>query len=403
MIQIHRPLGGILLFVAIMVPAAASADGIVNKIVSSPLSATGLVSGARAGINIYLQSGQSPGIEFMDPNVVGYGVPPRGRVEVEMEKGFDRDPKVQLTQKTIMVVTGAPQQGMPGKAVGYTVGEGSNANTITITPTGDKGLSAEELMSPTPGAKGDPIRQRGIKVLHVGFLESAFVNSGTSGTVQVRIVDGGGSVVHAGSASVDFNDEPVPQIHPNNFPDLQRDHNWQTVASGATLGITPGTLPIALMLYSKAEGVAPADMVMFKKGISGAGVLSTQQLKAMKFEKPAQLARYNGGLIVEDSNGDWQLDPATDRVIGGIIGKAPAGATGQELRSLARNGAIDLSKPSSAYNPKFGKIFGGSIMLLQFTAGDKPGLYRPTMALLKNPNDLSSGDGSSYTYTIVVK
>lgn len=403
MIPKTQSLGGLLLLAAFIVPAAVSADGIVNKVVNSPLSATGLVNGARAGINIYLQSDAAPGIEFMNPEVIGYGVPPRGRIEVEMGTGFSRDPKIPLAQKTIMVVTGAPQQGMPGKAVGYTVGEGGNANTITITPTGDKGFAAEKLMSPAPGAKGDPVRQRGIKVFHVGLLQSAFVNSGNSGTVHVRFVDGAGKVVHGGSASVNFIAEPVPQIQPNNFPDRQRNHNWQVIASGETLGVTPGTLPIPLMLYAKAEGVSAADMVNFKKGVLGAGVLSTQQLKAMKYEKPAQLARYNGGLIVEDSDGNWQLDPASDRIIGGVIGKAPAGARGQELRSLVMHGAIDLSKASSAYHPKFGKLFGGAIMLLQFTAGDKPGLYRPTLALLKDPSDVASGDGSSYTYTIVVK
>jgi hypothetical protein len=399
----NRSLVGLFLLAAATASSTVLADGIVNKIVNSPLSATGLVSGARVGINVYLQSAQAPGIEFMDPKVIGYGVPPRGRIEVEMGPGFDRDPKVPLTQKTIMVVTGAPQQGMPGKKVGYAVGEGGNPNTITITPTGDDGLSAEKLMSPAPGAKGDPVRQRGIKVFHVGLVQSAFVNAKKTGTVHVRFIDGDGKVVHRGSASVDFIDDAVAQIQPNNFPDRQRNHNWQTIASGETLGVTPGTLPIPLMLYAKAGGVAPADMVNFKKGISAVGVLSTQQLKAMEFEKPPQLARYNGGLIVEDTNGDWQLDPKTDRIVGGVIGKAPAGARGQELRSLVKHGAVDLSKPSSAYHAKFGKLFGGSVMLLQFTAGNKPGLYRPTLALLEDPDDLASGDGSSYTYTIVVK
>jgi hypothetical protein len=195
MIFRKRPPIGLFLFVATTVSATAFADGIVNKVVNSPLSATGLVSGARVGINIYLQSEEAPGIEFMNPNVIGYGVPPRGRIEVEMGPGFDRDPKVPLAQKAIMVVTGAPQQGMPGKKVGYAVGEGGNANTITITPTGDKGLSAEKLMSPAPGAKGDPVRQRGIKVFHVGLLQSAFVNAKKTGTVHVRFIDGEGKVV----------------------------------------------------------------------------------------------------------------------------------------------------------------------------------------------------------------
>ena len=137
--------------------------------------------------------------------------------------------------------------------------------------------------------------------------------------------------------------------------------------------------------------------------MNGVGVLSTQQLKAMEFEKPAAISRYNGGLIVQDSNGDGQLDPNSDRIIGGVIGKAPAGAVGQELRSLDVHGAIDLSKPSSAYHAKFGQIFGGAVMLLQFTAGDKPGLYRPTLALLSDPNNIQSDDGSSYTFTIVVE
>jgi hypothetical protein len=85
------------------------------------------------------------------------------------------------------------------------------------------------------------------------------------------------------------------------------------------------------------------------------------------------------------------------------MGKAPAGATGQELRSLDVHGSIDLSKPTTAYHPKFGKVFGGAIALMQFTAGNKPGLYQPTLALLRDPSDRSSGDGSSYTFTIVVE
>ena len=84
----------------------------------------------------------------------------------------------------------------------------------------------------------------------------------------------------------------------------------------------------------------------FKQGIAAVGILSTQQLAAMKFEKPAALARYNGGLIVRDSNGDGALDPNVDQIIGGVIGKAPAGAKGQEWRSLIVHGALDLSRPT---------------------------------------------------------
>jgi hypothetical protein len=381
----------------------ASADGIVTAVVNSPLSASGLVRDARVGVNVWLQSEAHPGPEFMNPKVVGYGIPPGGRVEIELGDGFERDPAVVLTQKTLMVVTGTPQQGMPGKAVGYAISEGATPNTIVISPTKERGLAGEDLMSPAPGAKGDPVRQRGIKVFHIGLLESPFINRGDAGSVSVRFYDGAGAILHEGSATADFLAAPVPQIQPNNFPDKQRSHNWQSLAPGQTLGRTPGSLPISYMVYEAPKGVAPGEMHASKTGLLGVGVLSTQQLTALAYEKPAALSRYNGGLILQDSDGDGRLNPETDRIVGGVIGQAPAGATGQELRSLDVHGAADLSKPSSSYHAKFGPIFGGAVGLLQFTAGDKPGLYRPTLALLQDPGNVESGDGSSYTFTIVVE
>ncbi len=398
-----RHMGALAVFASATLAQPALADGIVSKIVNSPLSAAGLVRGAHSGINVYLQSAAAPGMEFMDPNVIGYVVPAGGRVEIEMGEGFERIANLSLTQKTIMVVTGAPQQGMPGARVGYKVGEGDKPGIITLTPTKPEGLKAASLMSPAPGAKGDPVRQRGIKVFHVGLLQSAFINRGRSGTIHVRILDGSGKVIHGGKASVDFIDAPVPQIQPNNFPDRSRNHNWQTVKVGGTLGKSPGTLPIPVMYFDADKSVAPSRLVKFKKGLIGVGVLSARQLAKMKFERPAAIARYNGGLIVQDSDGDGRLDPKSDRILGGVIGKAPAGAKGHELKSLVVHGAADLSKPSAAYHARFGKFFQGAVGLLQFTAGDKPGLYRPTVALLREPGNLASGDGASYTFTIIAK
>ena len=71
------------IILGVVVPLhTASADGIVSSVVSSPLSASGLVRDARVGINIWLQSNADPGLEFMDPKVTGYGVPAGGRVAV---------------------------------------------------------------------------------------------------------------------------------------------------------------------------------------------------------------------------------------------------------------------------------------------------------------------------------
>ena len=81
----------------------------------------------------------------------------------------------------------------------------------------------------------------------------------------------------------------------------------------------------------------------------------------MRVHDRIALARYNGGLIVRDTNGDGRLDPKADQIIGGVIGSAPAGANGQELRSLNTHGAVDLSRPTTAYHPGLGKIFGGAV------------------------------------------
>ncbi len=391
-----------LIAVLVLGTGVARADGIVNTVVNSPLSAAGTVKDARVGINVYLQQPDAPGADFMDPAVIGYGVASGGRIEIEMGEGFERDWEIPLSQAAIMLVTGTPQQGLPGKKVGYKVSGGKNDRTFVITPTAKRGLPAGWVMSPAPGAKGDAIRQRGIKVFHIGFQQSAFINRGATGMVHVRFIDGKDKVKHQGSGRIPFLLSAVAQIQPTNFPDKRRNHNWQRVKSGDVLGKTPGTVPLTLMLYAQAKGVAPEELVKFKGGIAGAGVLSTQQLKAMGYAKPDSLKRYNGGLIVQDSNGDGRLDPRKDRVIGGVIGKAPKGAHGQELRSLERDGKPMLSRPSAEAIGKPGKRWGGAIMLLQFTAGDKPGKYRPTLTLLRDPKDPSRGDGSQYTYTIVV-
>ena len=381
----------------------AQADGIVGDIVNAPLSATGTVQGARTGINVYLQSDAATGIAFMDPRVNGYGIPPGGQLLITMGGGFERDWAIGLSQAAIMLVTGAPQQGLPGAKLGYKVSESDDENTFVITPTGDDGLPAEKLMSPAPGSAKDPVRNRGIKVIHIGFQQSAFLNTGETGTVTVRIVDANGAAVAEGTGTLDMIERAVPQILPTNFPQGRRNHNWQRVKPGDTLGMTAGTVPVALMLYAAAPTSDMEEMYAFKDGIVGAGVLSTQQLKAMGFEKPRSLARYNGGLIVQDSNGDGSLDPAGDKIIGGVIGSAPSGATGQELRTPVVDGKALLSQPTAAVAEKPGQRWGGAMMQLHFTAGSLPGVYRPTLALLKDPDDPAAGDGSAYTYTIVVE
>lgn len=388
---------------ALLVSAApAVAGGIVSEIVNAPLSASGTVKNARVGINVYLQSAEAPGADFMDPAVDGYGIPAGGRMEIEMGEGFERDWGIGISQAAIMMVTGTPQQGLPGAAVGYTVDEGEDENIFLINPTGD-GLPVDKLMSPAPGSKADPIRQRGIKVIHIGFQQSAFLNTGDQGTVYVRILDSEGNIVSEGSETVDFLTTAVAQVLPTNFPQGVRNHNWQRVAAGDVLGVTEGTVPLTYMLYGQAPDGDPDTVYAYKDGVIGAGVISTQQINAIGYKLPEALSRYNGGLVLQDTNGDGVLNPNTDLIIGGVIGAAPAGATGQEINSLNVDGKPLLSQATAEVVEKPGTRWGGSMMQLQFTAGSLAGKYRPTIALLADPSDQSSGDGSSYTYTIVVE
>ncbi len=371
-------------------------EGIVSTIVNAPLSATGTVAGTRVGINVYLQNDSARGADFMDPNVVGYGIPAGGTMEVIMSGDYERDWDVGLSQAAIMLVTGTPQQGLPGKAVGYTVGDGDDENTFLITPSDAAGIDAAKLMSPAPGAKGDPVRQRGIKVVHIGFQQSAFLNSGATGTVSVVFKDASGNIVSEGSSSIDFLDAAEPQILPTNFPDKRRNHNWQTVGTGQTVGEAEGTLPLTYMVYGKSDGADAASHYAFKAGMSGLGVVPASDIASMGFTLPDSLARFADGLVVQDSNGDGKLDPATDTIVGGVTISAPDGASGQSLQSMG-----NLSVPTADVAAKPGKRWGGAMMKLSFTAGSTAGKYRASVTLLKTPGDLSSGDGSTYTYTVV--
>ncbi len=372
----------------------ALAEGMVSTIVNAPLSATGTLAGTRTGINVYLQSDAAQGADFMDPEVIGYGIPAGGVMEIEMAGDYEREFGVPLTQSAIMMVSGAPQQGLPGKAVGYTVSEGDSENLFLITPTGEGGLVAEATMSPAPGAANDRVRERGIKVLHIGFQESAFLNAGSRGEVIVRIKDASGAVVSEGRASIDFLTAPQPQILPTNFPNAMANHNWQLAATGATLGVDEGTLPLTYMLYGVSDGHDQESHYAFKGGFNGVGVLSAAQLADMGYTTPDALARFTDGLVLQDSNGDGVLDPAVDRIVGGVNIAAPNGATGYAL------GSISLSVPTADVAEKPGKRWGGSMLQLAFTVGDTAGQYRPTVTLLADPGDMASGDGAAFTYTV---
>ncbi len=386
---------GLALWIWFACALGAAADGIVSTITSAPIFPNGIVRDVRTGLNIYLQTDAVQGLDFMDPAVVGYGIPPGGRLEVELVEGFQRDPAIPLDERAILLVAGTPQQGLPGRLLGFTVKEGSNPNTFVFEPESSDGIAPESMISSAPGAGLDPIRQRGIKIIHVG-RNKAFVSRGERGVVEVRFMDRAGKVIVKGRETVEFLQEPRPELFPTNVPHDQRNHNWQRVPVRNIVGVASQTLPIPVIVYEKNEGLG-------RNGMFGVGVLSAQQLKDGGFKFPPEILRYDGGLILQDSNGDGFLNPFKDTIVGGVVLTSPEGATGQQVLSPMVNEKPFLSVDTKLFNERAGQNIGGAIMQVVMVAGDKPGPYRIRFVLLNEPGNLQSGDGSSYTYTVVAQ
>ncbi len=383
------------LVLVLLTSVSSYADGIVSQIVSAPIFANGTVRNIPSGINIYLQTDNINGLDFMNPSVIGYGIPPGGSLEVELIGGFERNPNVPLDDRSLLLTVGAPQQGLPEKAGGHKISEGENENTFVITPTGPDGMIPERLESPAKGVAFDQVQQRGIKIIHIG-RHFAFISRGERGVIEVRFKDQGGNVIARGRGELEFLSQPRPQAFPTNITHDQRNHNWQRLGPGQVVGVAKGTLPIPLLLFDKNEGIG-------NMGVFGAGVLSNHQLAEMSYKIPKELRRYNGGLILKDRNGDGFLSPRDDVIIGGIVNEVPDGATGfQVVTPLVREKPF-LSKPTIDFNQRAGKNLGGSIMQVVYIAGDKLGFYRITFSLLERFGDVTSPDGSSVTYTMVVE
>jgi hypothetical protein len=102
-------------------------------------------------------------------------------------------------------------------------------------------------------------------------------------------------------------------------------------------------------------------------------------------------------LLVQDTNGDKRLEPAVDQVVGGIIGAAPQSVTGQAAISPVGTDGKPVLSGNVLRNALFPATAAGGgkpnpgLLPIEFRAGDKPGLYRPTVELI---------GGNSYQFTI---
>lgn len=292
-----------------------------------------------------------------DPAVPGFTLSAGDMLAVRLPKDFRRNASAQLIEdsdRNLVLTRGWPQGAV----------QQSGQYRIFFDPAGHEvGVRAvADVGSEGPNAPG-------IKVIHL--RGRTFTNPGP-GEYPVEVVqrsaDGKVKALWSGKATVLF-DAPKARIAPTNFhlpPGTNADFQKFGVGKAA---------PHWLGLLLWAEPGSPLNNV----GIAARDL--------------DRYPKYTGGLLVQDSNGDGTLDPATDRVVGGIIGAAPAGARGQAATSPREaDGRMILSGQvlRDAKFPGGGKPNPG-LLAVQFNAGDKPGPYRPTFELI---------DGNSYQFTL---
>jgi hypothetical protein len=313
-------------------------------------------------------SGQATDYVFMlvpdaNPTTPGLALKAGESIRLRMPEAFKRNDQAPLkpdADANLVLTKGWPQAAV--KLAGqYRIGYDARAHAMTVTATTD--VAAAGANAP------------GIKIIHL--RGRTFLNPFPGDyPVAVEQVGADGKVMATWSGSIKvLEDAPKARLAPTNFhlpPGTNSD--YQTVVPGQVM---PHALGLLLWGESGSAlnkvGIAPRDLKRFPK--------------------------YTGGLLVQDTNGDKVLDAATDKVVGGIIGAAPAGAKGQSATSpKGADGKPVLSGEvlrSAAFPPAAG---GGKpnpgLLPVEFRAGDKPGLYRPTFELI---------DGNSVQFTLEAK
>ncbi len=295
-----------------------------------------------------------------DPRTPGVALASGERLRLSLPGTFRRNPDTPLSPDTDanLVLTKGWPQGAVRLAEQYRIGYDEAANAVTISALQDVATTGMNA----PGVKAIHLRGR------------TFVNPGPGiQEVSVSHVAADGRTLARWQGTVSIADSvPPARLAPTNFhvaPGTNVD--FQKVPAGS---VAP--LPLGLLLWGpegaplNGVGIAPRDL--------------------------GHYPRYTGGLLVQDTNGDRLLDPAVDKVVGGIIGAAPAGATGQAAISpIGPDGKPVLSGTvlrHAGYPPAAGggKPVAG-LLAVQFKAGSATGMYRPTFELI---------GGNAFRYTV---
>lgn len=312
-------------------------------------------------------AGQATDYVFMlvsdvNPTVRGLAMGAGESLQIALPVAFKRNTATMLNAETdanLVLTKGWPQGGVQ-LAGQYRVGYNEKSNTVTVTASRD--IAAEGANAP------------GIKRIHL--RGRTFINpmAGNYTVTVTHVAADGKSLANwRGQLNV-LEDAPSARLAPTNFhlpPGTNSD--YQRAMPGQVV-----THPLGLLLWGK-QGAALDDVGIAARDLT-------------------RFPRYTGGLLVQDSNHDKRLDPATDTVVGGIIGAAPQGAKGQAATSpIGADGHLILSG-QVLRNAAFPAAVGGGkpnrgLLAIQFRAGDLPGLYRPIVELL---------NGNSYQFTVEV-
>ena len=295
-----------------------------------------------------------------NPATMGLAMRSGQSLRLAMPVVFKRNPSVAISSDTdvnLVLTKGWPQGAVP-LAGQYRIAYDEKSNAMTVTASRD--IASDGANAP------------GIKVIHL--RGRTFVNP-MPGEYPVTVThlgaDGKYLASWQGQLKV-LDDAPSARLAPANFhlsPGTNSD--FQKVAPGQ---VAPHTLGLLLWGAQGAAlndvGIAPRDLTRFPK--------------------------FTGGLLIQDSNHDRRLDPAQDKVVGGIIGAGPEGAAGQAATSPLRTDGTPVLSGEVLRSAGFPPAAGGGkpnpgLLAIQFKVGDKPGLYRPTVELI---------GGNSYQFTI---
>lgn len=295
-----------------------------------------------------------------NPATPGLALREGERLQLALPAAVRRDAAVALAtdgDASLLLGKGWPQGVVP-PAGQYGLAYDAQAHTLTVTALQD--IRTEGTNAP------------GIKHIHLGG--GAFVNAAPGEhavTVTHQAADGQVLARWQGTLNV-ADAAPQARLAASNFhlpPGVNGD--FQKVGTGQVTGRALG-----LLLWGPqgaamdGVGIAPRDLARFP--------------------------RYTGGLLVQDSNGDHRLDAAVDKVVGGIIGAAPAGASGQAATSPRNFDDVPVLSGEAPRHAAHPAASGGGkpnpgLLTIQFKAGSVPGLYRPTFELI---------GGNAYQFTI---